>query len=129
MSYTVNIEYKGEYLHVIARGENTLANALSYFEEIYEACILYRCPKVLIEHHLDGRGIDTFDIFVIITKNYARAQNIGLRIAFISLNSHHDTQGLKFGENLAHIRGMNVRLFHSLDIDKMVTWLLEKDIR
>ncbi|MDP1678246.1 MAG: hypothetical protein Q8L88_15420 [Bacteroidota bacterium] len=129
MNYSLNIDNKGEYLHVIARGENTLANILSYFEEVYEACILNHCFNVLIEHHLNGKSIDTFDIFVVITKNYARAKTIGLRIAFISLNSERDTQGLKFGENLAHIRGMNVRLFHTYNKEEMVVWLLGKDER
>ena len=127
MNYSLNIEHKGEYLHAVAHGENTLANILSYFEEVYEACILNRCSNVLIEHHLNGKSLDTFDIFVVITKNYVRAKTIGLRIAFISLNSERDIQGLKFGENLAHIRGINVRLFHTYNKEEMVDWLLRKD--
>jgi len=97
---------------------------LSYFEEIYGACIIYQCANALIEENLNGPNLDTFDIFVVIIKNYVRAKAIGLRLAFVDLNTNHDKQGLKFGENLAHIRGVNVRLFDTNNEKVMVAWLL-----
>jgi len=129
MSYSLDVEHKGEYLHVVVRGENTLTNVLSYFEEVYGACLLYHCSNVLIEDHLTGGCLDTFDIFVVITKNYSRAKTIGLRLAFVDLNTEHDIQGLKFAENLAHIRGVNVKVFHHYNIEQMVAWLLSKNIK
>jgi hypothetical protein len=129
MSYTLDVEYKGEYLHVIVRGENTLTNILSYFDEVYGACLLYHCANVLIEEHLSGPCLDTFDIFVVITKNYSRAKTINLRLAFVDMNAHHNEQGLKFGENLAHIRGVDVRLFNTHNVELMVAWLLKKDTK
>ena len=129
MSYSLDIENKGEYLHAVVRGEKTLANVLSYFEEIYGACLLYHCSKVLIEERLDGPALDTFDIFVIVTKNYTKAKSIDLRLAFVDVHVDRDIQGLKFGENLAHIRGVNVKLFQQYNIDEMVAWLLLKDAK
>ncbi len=123
MSYTLNIELKENYLHVIVNGENTLANFLSYFEKIYQACIQHRCSNVLIEERLTGPNLDTFDIFVVITKNFNRAKNIGLRLAYVDMNSEHSKRGLKFAENLSHIRGVNVRLFYNKTEDALV-WLL-----
>ena len=124
MSYAINIEFKEHYLHVTVKGENTLANVLSYLNEVYDACIQYRCSKVLIEEFLTGPGLDTFDIFVVITKNFPKAKSIGLRLAYSDMNPEHNKRGMMFAENLAHIRGVNVRLF-SDDIHHAVAWLLE----
>ncbi len=123
MSYTVNIEFKENYLHVVVNGKNTLENVLSYFEKIYDACIQYRCSNVLIEEHLTGPNLDTFDVFVVITKNFHKAKTIGLRLAYVDMNTEHSKRGLKFAENLAHIRGVNVRLFYC-KTDDAVAWLL-----
>lgn len=126
MSYSLNIEFKEQYLHVTVNGENTLANVLSYFEKIYEACIQYRCSNVLIEEHLTGPNLDTFDIFVVITKNFNRAKTLGIRLAYVDMNTEHSKRGLKFAENLSHIRGVNVRLFY-YETREAVAWLLGND--
>ncbi len=127
MSYSLNIEFKKQYLHIIVNGESNLANVLSYFEEIYEACVYQRCSNVLIEQHLTGPCLDTFDIFVVVTKNFNRAKSIGLRLAFIDMNTQHNTQALKFGENLSHMRGVNARVFYNNNTQEMVPWLLGKE--
>jgi hypothetical protein len=124
MSYTLNTEFKEHYLHVTVNGENTLANVLSYLNEVYDACIQYRCSKVLIEEFLTGPGLDTFDIFVVITKNFHKAKSIGLRLAYADMNPEHGKRGMKFAENLAHIRGVNVRLFFD-GAHHAAAWLLE----
>lgn len=126
ISYSLNIELKEQYLHVSVTGENTLANVLSYLEKVYGACIQHRCSKVLIEEHLTGPNLDTFDIFVVITKNFSKAKTIGLRLAYVDLNTQHSKRGLKFAENLAHIRGVNVKLFYEIS-DKPLAWLLGND--
>lgn len=74
-----------------------------------------------------GPGLDTFDIFVVITKNYTRAKSIDLRLAYIDVNPEHNMQGMKFAENLAHIRGVKVRFFTELNNQEMVDWLLKKE--
>jgi hypothetical protein len=128
MSYSLNIEFKEQYLHAIVSGENTLANSLSYLDEIYNACIQYRCSNVLIEEHLAGPSLDTFDTFVVVTKNMSRAKTIGVRLAFLDMNTEHSKRELKFGENLAHIRGMNVRLFFD-NTQEAVDWLLNDNLK
>lgn len=128
MSYTINIELKDQYIHATINGENTLANVLSYFEKIYAACIQHRCSNVLIEEHLTGPNLDTFDIFVVITKNFSKAKSIGLRLAYVDMNTEHSKRGLKFAENLAHIRGVNVRLFY-YTIEEAIAWLLSSDMK
>lgn len=128
MSYSLTIELKEQYLHATVSGENTLINVLSYLNKIYEACISNRCSNVLIEEHLTGPNLDTFDIFVVITKNFSKAKSISLRLAYVDLNTEHNKRGLKFAENLAHIRGVNVRLFYERT-DETIAWLLGKDAK
>ncbi|MDP1677474.1 MAG: hypothetical protein Q8L88_11470 [Bacteroidota bacterium] len=127
MSYSLNIELKEQYLHVTVSGENTLANVLSYLEEAYEACIKHRCSNVLIEKLLTGPNLDTFDIFVVISKNFNKAKTISLRLAYVDMNTKHIKRELKFAENLAHIRGVNVRFFYGdhVTTQEAVTWLLD----
>jgi hypothetical protein len=124
MSYTINIEKKDSYLHVAVGGENTLANVLAYFDRVYIACVEHKCSTVLIEENLTGSNLDTFEIFEVIIKNFSKARTIGLRLAYVDLNTQHSKRGLKFAENLAHIRGVNVRLFYSTD--DAVQWLLQQ---
>lgn len=122
MSYTIQIEKKPNYIHVSVNGSNTLRNVLQYLDEIYMTCVLYKESHVLIEEHLTGPNLDTFDVFEVVIKNFSRARSIGLRLAYIDRKIEHSKRGLKFAENLAHIRGVNVRLFS--ETDEALTWLL-----
>ena len=124
MSYTTKIEFKEEYLHVKVTGKNTLENVLGYFDDVYAACLQYHCNNVLIEETLTGPNLDTFEIFEVITKNFTKAKTIGVRLAYVDLNTAHNKRGLKFAENLAHIRGVNVELFY--DTTAALNWLLNK---
>ncbi|MFZ4619850.1 MAG: hypothetical protein ACOYNS_04770 [Bacteroidota bacterium] len=126
MSYSVEVEQKEEYLHAFVNGESTLANVNASFNEIYGACILYRCNNVLVENHLAGKSLDSMEMFDFIKKNYVKANSLGMRIAFIDMVREHDLKALKFGENLALISGVNIRLFTELNEDEMVSWLLER---
>jgi hypothetical protein len=125
MNCTVDIEQKENYLHAVISGENSLANANASFNEIYGACIFYRCSKVLIESHLSGASLDSIDMFDLVKKNYVKANSIGMRMAIVDMVTSHDVRGLKFGENLALISGMNIRLFKELNEQEMVSWLME----
>ena len=120
-NYTLHIENRTTYLYATVTGENTLTNVLSYLDEIYDACIQHKCVNVLIEENLKGSNLDTFDIFVVVSKNFARALSLGLRLAYVDLNTEHNKRGLKFAENLAHIRGVNVQLFY--ETEKAIAWL------
>lgn len=124
MSYTAKIEFKEDYVHVQVTGKNTLENVLSYFNEVYAACLQYRCNKVLIEESLTGPNLDTFEIFEVIIKNFSKAKALGVRLAYVDLNTAHNKRGLKFAENLAHIRGVTVELFS--DTPAAVRWLLKE---
>lgn len=126
MNCTVDIEQKENYLHAVVTGETSLANANACFNEIYGACIFYRYSRVLIESRLTGPSLDSIEMFDLIKKNYVKANSIGMRIAFVDTVTSHDEKGLKFGENLALISGMTIRLFKELNEQEMIDWLLEK---
>ncbi len=126
MNCTVDIDQKENYLHAIVKGETSLSNANACFNEIYGACIFYRCSKVLIESHLQGASLDSIEMFDLVKKNNVKANSIGMRIAIVDMVTDHDMRGLKFGENLALISGMNVRLFKDLNAPAMIEWLSEK---
>lgn len=127
MNYTITIEKKESYLHVTVNGENTLKNVLEYFDKIYIACREYNRNAVLIEENLTGPNLDTFEIFEVIIKNFSKARTIGLRLAYVDLNTAHSKRGLKFAENLAHIRGVNVRLF--VETAEAIAWLLDESTK
>lgn len=126
MKYTLHIEFTGTHIHAAVSGENTLENVLGYLDEIYVACMKHQCSSVLIEENLTGPNLDTFEIFEVIIKNFSKATSIGLRLAYVDLNLEHSKRGLKFAENLAHIRGVNVRLFY--DPETALKWLLNPGI-
>ena len=127
MSYTITIDYKETHIHASVSGENTLANVQEYLEKIYHACVKHACSSVLIEENLTGPNLDTFEIFEVIIKNFSKARSIGLRLAYVDLNLDHSKRGLKFAENLAHIRGVNVRLFY--ESNEALKWLLTTDTK
>lgn len=125
MDYSVSIVRKENYLLVSVRGTNTLENVLKYMDEIYLACLSHKINRVLIEEMLTGPNLETFDVFEVVIKNFSRARTIGLRLAYVDLNTDHSKRGLKFAENLAHIRGVNVRLFS--ESSEALAWLLEDE--
>ncbi len=126
MNCTVDIDQKENYLHAIVKGETSLSNANACFNEMYGACIFYRCSKVLIESHLQGASLDSIEMCDLVKKNNVKANSIGMHIAIVDMVTDHDMRGLKFGENLALISGMNVRLFKDLNAPAMIEWLSEK---
>ncbi len=126
LNCTVDIEQKDQFLLAVVKGENSLVNAAACFNEIYGACIFYRCSNVLIKSYLSGASLDSIEMFDLIKKNYVKANSIGMRIAFVDMVTDHDENGLKFGENLALISGMHIRVFKELNEPQMIEWLMEK---
>ncbi len=125
-TWSVDIDQKLNYLHAVVNGESSLSNANACFNEIFGACVFYRCSNVLIESHLTGSSLDSMEMFDLVKKNHVKANSIGMRIAIVDMVTDHDEKGLKFGENLAIISGMNIRLFNNFNEPDMVAWLLEK---
>ncbi len=126
MNCSVDIEQKDHYLHAVITGEKSLVNANACFNEIFSACVFYRCSNVLIESRLQGMSLDSIEMFDLVKKNYVKANSIGMRIAVVDTVSDHEHRGLKFGENLALISGVNVRIFDEPSDPEIITWLNDK---
>jgi hypothetical protein len=121
MNYTINITLKNNYLHAVITGDNSIKNVERYLLDIQEAVEQQQCKSVLIEEHLTGSGLDTFDIFDIIRTRARYARDNKLRIAYIDLNRDHHRTTVAFGENLANILGVNVKVFSATP--EAVVWL------
>ncbi|MFA6469672.1 MAG: hypothetical protein WCW35_12295 [Bacteroidota bacterium] len=126
MSYTIHITYHPQYLHAMVEGDNSAKNVDRYFTDIQHAIGEHRCTNVLIEERLTGPGLDPFDIFEVIRTQARFARSHQLRIAYVDLNKDHHRTTVAFGENLANILGVNIKVF-STSLEAMV-WLTRTDL-
>jgi hypothetical protein len=121
MSYDLTVEHKTNYLHVSVRGKNTPENVLNYLSDVREKCLQHKCPNVLIEENLEGPGLSTIAIFDIVTEASKRVHPLILKIAYVDVNPGHDLNELKFAENVAVNRAVNVKLFSG--VSEAEKWL------
>ena len=126
MNYTINITLQNDYLHAVITGDNSIKNVDRYLLDIQEAVEQQQCKNVLIEEQLVGAGLDTFDIFDIIRTRARYARDNKLRIAYIDLNRDHHRTTVAFGENLANILGVNVKVFSATP--EAVDWLTNSPV-
>jgi hypothetical protein len=122
MDYSNTISYTGQYLRAIVRGPNSAKNVDRYLTEVRQAAEEHRCKRILIEEQLTGHGLDPFDIFEVIRKQARYAKDHKLCIAYVDLNRDHHRTTVAFGENLANILGVNVKVFSATE--DAVEWLL-----
>ena len=124
MPYKIEITHKQKYIHAFVEGTNSIANVKRYLTDVQKATEEYRCKTVLIEERLTGSGLDTFDLFEVIRTQARYARDRKLRIAYVDLNKDHHRSTVAFGENLANIMGVNVKVFSSAE--EAMDWLLDK---
>ncbi len=126
MKYHIEITHHPLYLHAVIVGDNTTKNVDRYLSDIQQAVEQQDCKNVLIEEQLTGSGLDTFDIFDIIRNRARYARDHKLRIAYIDLNRDHHRTTVAFGENLANILGVNVKVFAETGL--AVEWLTNTEV-
>jgi len=120
-SYNIEIIFNQQYIHAIIDGDNTAKNVDRYLTDLQKATEEHTCNNVLIEEHLVGPGLDTFDVFEVIRTHARYARNHKLRIAYVDLNKDHHRTTVAFGENLANILGVNVKVFSTTEEAK--SWI------
>jgi len=125
MTYTIDISFNQHFIHAIVKGTNTAKNLQQYFSDIQRAVEFHHCKRVLIEESLVGRGLDIFDVFEIIREQARYARDHQLNIAYIDLNRDHHSNTVAFGENLANILGVNVKVFSAIEQAK--AWLMRNE--
>ena len=123
MSYKLTIIQKPTYLHVMVTGLNTRENVARYFKELQRECTNRGCRRVLIEERLEGRRLNTVDVFQVAADGSNRALGCFEAIAYVDMNAEGDL--MKFAETVAVNRFLPVEVFSSIsDAEK---WLLGKD--
>jgi hypothetical protein len=114
MSYDLTIEEQPSYLHARVSGTHNAQNAHRFLVEVHEAWVQRNHSAVLLEMNLSGPSLSILSIFNIVSERVPYA--IGLkRIAYVDGGSGHDPEQARFAETVARNRGVNVRLFGTVD--------------
>jgi hypothetical protein len=121
MLYELTVERKPEYLHVKVTGDNTPQTVSKYLADVHNACSAHKCPNVLIEENLEGPSLEITDIYAVISERSKNTYPVVDRIAYVDVNSDHDSSRMKFAETVAVNRGVHVRMF--ADVSEAADWL------
>ena len=100
------------YLHATVYGAHTPENALRFLREVYEACLANRKDSVLLDMRLEGPTMGTSSIFSVVQERSGEGRELR-RIAYV--DSDREPEKAKFAETVARNRGVNVRLFPSVE--------------
>ncbi len=125
MAYILNAELRSSYLYITVTGENTYDNVVSYLSEVRDKCMQYKCPNVLIVENLVGPGLDTFNIYDLISKVHEQTLQMVRKIAYVDINPAHNADAMKFAENVAVNLGVFVRVF--LTIPAAEQWMVKQE--
>jgi hypothetical protein len=69
---------------------------------------------VLIEKNLFGPALGMMQIFDVVTEGSQRTWPVVSRIAYVDPNPEHSDDLVRFAENVAITRGVNVRVFRTV---------------
>lgn len=109
MSYQLQIIEKPNYLHAVVTGKNTMENVTGYLKDLLQACEERRCYNVLIEEKLEGRRLETWDVYQIASDSSTFARGVFRTVAYVDVNAHGEL--MKFAETVANNRGVPMMLF------------------
>jgi len=126
MSYDLVIEEKPPYLHAKVSGTHNEQNAHRFLVDVHEAWVERNYSAVLLEMNFSGPSLGVLSIFNVISDRAPHA--VGLkRIAYVDGGSGHDADQARFAETVARNRGVNVRLFGT--VDDAECWLRELGVQ
>jgi hypothetical protein len=109
MPYQLQIIEKPTYLHAVVTGKNTIENVTAYLKDLLRECEARQCFNVLIEERLEGRRLETWDVYQVASDGSALARGIFRTIAFVDVNASGEL--MRFAETVANNRGVPMRLF------------------
>lgn len=90
MSYGVQVDPKGSYLHVTVTGQNGRETVIGYFEEIRTACRTRDCYRVLVEERLEGPRFSLADLGQLMAEVAASAGATFEALAYVDVNAESD---------------------------------------
>lgn len=115
MAYSIHITNHESYLHAVITGENSRESVDGYLTDIERALEHHHTTSVLVEEHLTGPGLDTFDVFDIIRIHAKSARTHHLRIAYVDVNKARHHTSVAFAVNLANILGVFMNVFSTVE--------------
>lgn len=122
MAFTLSINPRPGFLHARITGENSVATVQGYMAQLRAACQSHRCPDVLIEENLTGPGLQSFDIFGMISGGARETSQALGRIAYVDTNPEHERRLMQFAETVAVNRGVSIRVFATVaDAEAWIT--------
>jgi hypothetical protein len=121
MEYLLTLLPHPGYLHASVTGTHSVENAARFLREVREACSRQGVSAVLLEVKFSGPSLTTGSIFSVISQESAEGKLLR-KVAYIDA-SDRDPAKIKFAETVALNRGVNVRLFAS--VEEAGRWLAE----
>ena len=122
MTYKLTTLKKPNYTHFIVKGKNTVEVTLQYFQDIYDECVKNNYRTILIEEHLEGKRLETMDIYDIASK--ATQDYFGFFKAIAYVDVLTDKKTFSFIENLCVNRSIPLRAFAT--VEEADKWLTSK---
>jgi hypothetical protein len=122
MSHELSITEKPGYLHCIVTGRNSAENVAAYLQELARECEARGCSCVLIEEHLVGRRLETWDVYRLVTESSARSFSKLQAVAYVDVNAEGDL--MKFAETVASNRGLPMMVFAT--VPEAESWISSK---
>jgi hypothetical protein len=119
MPYQLQITEKPTYLHAVVTGKNTIENVTGYLKDLLRECEARQSFNVLIEERLEGRRLETWDVYQIASDSSTLARGFFRAIAFVDVNASGEL--MKFAETVANNRGVPMMLFAT--VTEAETWL------
>lgn len=121
MAYTMTVTQKPGYLHVKVAGDNVPETIASYLMEVRETCARLKCPVVLIEESLDGPALSSTEVFQLAAEGSRDTWPDVQRVAFVDTMPGRPFEQMKFAEDVAVNRGLEVRVFRT--VGEAEAWL------
>ena len=115
MAYTLTTEQGPGYLHFRVTGLNTTETLSAYLRDVAETCARLKAQNVLVEENLEGPGLSLGQIFGVAASAGPEAAASIRRFAYVDTNPGHEPSRMRFAENVAANRGLNIRVFRTVD--------------
>jgi len=116
--YSIEMEDRGEYLHVIVGGLRVTPQiALAYWHEIIDKCDELACSKILLDHNFEEM-ISMQEMLLVIGPVGEMLQ--GRIMAFYDRFGHYDIP--EAGKMILRSHNVKMQIFH--DIHEAERWLL-----
>lgn len=118
-AYEIRIHDHLRYIHAVGTGRRTADSVMRFLREVHAACQARACGNALVEMRFTGPSLDLGSIFRVITDRAADGAALR-RVAYVDLN-HSQPRRSRFAQDVARNRGVNVRVFES--VDAAAAWL------